>query len=96
MTAERRVPEVLFDGVEPKYVKNIPAEEPKFDSSQDQHQQQKVRLSDGPNGDNPEVAVVERMVLTKFEGDIDTDPNAVAIERIVMEQGEVTQHFIRE
>lgn len=92
---EGYVPEVTFEGVEPTYVDVMP-DEPEFEITEDGGR----RTGDfvgNPNGDNPEVAVVERLVLSKFDGNLTEAEMATTQprERIVVQRGKVTEHYIR-
>lgn len=52
-------------------------------------------MSETP-GDSPEVEVVERLVLHKFDGDLTEDEMETAqpLETLVIERGEIVEHII--
>lgn len=93
--AEWYVPETTFEGVDPVYVDEMP-DEPNF-TIEENSERLTGNFSETPNGDNPEVAVVERLVLSKFDGDLTEEEMTAAQprERIVVQRGKVTEHYIR-
>jgi hypothetical protein len=53
-------------------------------------------MSATPPGETPEVEVVERLVLHKYEGDLTEEEMETAqpLETLVIERGEIVEHTI--
>lgn len=53
-------------------------------------------MTETPPGDEPQVEIVERLVLHKYEGDLSEEEMETAqpLETVIIEDGEIVEHII--